>query len=391
MKNLYNLYTKMSDVKINRNSKLPIMSVKYTEDANQWENEPELMLARGIVIDNKGKIVAKPFTKFFNYNQLAYGLETGAYSKAFINKYTGWPNSKIVSVTNKLDGNLAFLSTYNGKLMGFSGSSTEGPITQAFFKKVMNTLTPSLKEELTNFLVNKTLVFEYINEKLAQHIISYSNEEAYVIGLINNDTFEEIANKQTLANISNHYGLKLVEFLPLNNKTDVFNYINSVKNKEGVVVAFANGLKLKIKTPEYLKSRGISNLIVGTNTSIIRSMLASINSGEIDDVLPYLPPRSEALYNKLNSVKTQYENLENISSILNHISNNMTEVRYHNWQLVNSVIKSTIFANTNLVTLIMNGYSNGVLNTSKIIQQMFSSETETTNLLKISSKECTLF
>lgn len=124
-------------------------------------------------------------------------------------------------------------------------------------------------------------------------------------------------------------------------------------------------------------------MIVGTNTSIIRSMLASINSGEIDDVLPYLPLRSEALYNKLNSVKTQYENLENISSILNHISNNMTEVRYHNWQLVNSVIKSTIFANTNLVTLIMNGYSNGVLNASKIIQQMFSSETETTNLLKI--------
>ena len=233
MKNLYETYTKMNDVRINHNSTLPIMSVKYTEKATEWEKEPELMLARGIVIDTQGNVVAKPFTKFFNYHQLK---NVNKYSAEFIQQHSNWPNSKIVSVTNKLDGGLAFLSTYNNQLMGFSGNSTESKFSSSFLSEVKNQLTPAKEQELTKFLTNKTLVFEYINESLVKHVIRYNHSGAYVIGLIDNTTFKETANYEALNEVASHYGFNLVQFLNLTTKDEVLNYINNVKNKEGVVV-----------------------------------------------------------------------------------------------------------------------------------------------------------
>ena len=82
-------------VKINKHPYLPISIINYTPRANfrkgVWSDE--LLIARGLVVDNYGAIIGRPIPKFFNDYEIT-------------------PPIGDFEVTEKMDGSLITMSLY---------------------------------------------------------------------------------------------------------------------------------------------------------------------------------------------------------------------------------------------------------------------------------------
>lgn len=325
--NLYEAYQQIENsVSIKHDSSKPIVSIKYKDNVIDWENHL-LLMARGLVIDEAGNIIAKPYNKFFNYNQLDYLRQSNLNklpeevinrlktqhipSESFIDEYSGWNESeKIVAVGNKLDGSLMIVSSYQGKLFTAAGNSTEGKMTQLFMKSLLDTVAENKIQDLINYLTNRTLLFEYINSELDPHVISYNYVGIKLHGMVNNITGEQVSDKDSLQKIADEFGFELVEFYDnLNTKAKILDYVHNAKNKEGVVVTFANGKKLKVKTPAYLNLLYGPSILYATKISqqVQKFIVHSVVNNDIDDLLPIVTPQLSKEIQRINRLNSQLE------------------------------------------------------------------------------------
>lgn len=90
---------------------LPLRILNYTEKA-QYERawDAVTLTCRGLIVDTAGKVVARPFTKFFNYSEHPDGT---------------FDLTAAVTVTDKLDGSLGILyPTPDGHAVATRGSFT---------------------------------------------------------------------------------------------------------------------------------------------------------------------------------------------------------------------------------------------------------------------------
>lgn len=82
-------------------------SDKAAVDGESWNN-PAVLNSRGLIVDNFGEVVARPWKKFFNYNQPQAGeLDYQA----------------PVEVTDKADGSLVIVAPYQGTPSGLIAST----------------------------------------------------------------------------------------------------------------------------------------------------------------------------------------------------------------------------------------------------------------------------
>lgn len=101
-------------------------SIKYKHSGQNFEKNPLLLIARGLVLDKNGKIIARGFDKFFNLNELndRYEFDENGnpiegkrrFSEKFIKERATLGDIKdndFITVTEKRDGSLILLSTYN--------------------------------------------------------------------------------------------------------------------------------------------------------------------------------------------------------------------------------------------------------------------------------------
>ena len=181
-----------------------------------------LIQCRGLVLDDKGRVVAKPFKKFFNIEE---------------NKHI--PSDEFV-IHDKLDGSLGILFCYEGEwIMASRGSFTSDQAVKA--QEILDNTTG------WKCVVNKnyTYLFEIIYKE-NRIVIDYGDDEKLVLlGLVSNlDGVEYTADciKQDVFEIPYQYNYSNVECL----KTQ--NYVN----KEGFVVTYNNGQKVKVKLDWYL-------------------------------------------------------------------------------------------------------------------------------------------
>jgi RNA ligase len=87
-------------IRINNHPTLPLKIIGYTEKAqfdNEWNEVTKQ--CRGLVVDDKFNIVARPFDKFLNYGQNQ--------ADVFLKNYA-------VEVTDKMDGSLGIIFEYAG-------------------------------------------------------------------------------------------------------------------------------------------------------------------------------------------------------------------------------------------------------------------------------------
>ena len=249
---------------------LPLTIWNYSEKVqydNLWDNIT--LQTRGLVTDNNGNIVARPFRKFFNIEE---------------NKHS--PTSDF-DVYEKMDGSLGILFNYEGEwVMVTRGSFTSDQAVKGF--EMLQ------KYDYQKLHKGYTYLFEIIYDD-NRIVVKYDYEDLILLGMINTETGYEVdlygeGNDVRLKNLITNLEFKVVR------KYDGINDYSVLKgmikdDEEGFVVRFSNGDRVKIKGEEYLK---LHKLMTNISTTSVWEMLS-----EGKDVLELLKDVPDEFYDKI--------------------------------------------------------------------------------------------
>lgn len=236
---------------------------------------------RGLVTNSEGKIIARPFKKFFNYEE---------------HKPEDIPNEDYV-VYEKLDGSLGILFNYKNEWI----LATRGSFTSSQAIKGRELLE---KYDYNRLHPDYTYLFEIIYQE-NRIVCSYDFEDLILLGMIHTDTGNEInINNNSdedirFNNMVNNLGFKIVTLYKTWGESYDLLKEEISKDKEGYVIRFKNGFRMKIKGDEYKRLHRIL-----TNMSN-RDIWEYLKEGKpLDEILDKVP---DEFYNWVKKTK---ENLE---------------------------------------------------------------------------------
>lgn len=212
-------------IKINKHPEADLYIYNYTQNAQFDKVWNEVTLAcRGIIMDGNQNIVARPFPKFFNLDEQE-GIEI--------------PKTSF-EVYDKMDGSLGILYWIEKKPY----IASRGSFTSEQAIKATEMLHSTYKEVWKHLDTSKTYLFEIIYPE-NRIVLDYGSTEALVLlGIIDTQTGAELPLEDI--------GFPMVE------KYDGIKDITTLKslekdNKEGFVIKFENGFRLKVKFNEYVR------------------------------------------------------------------------------------------------------------------------------------------
>lgn len=230
-----------------------LVGFKYTTNtvySGDWD--PVTLYARGIVFDkDTGKVLAYPFEKFFNFGELVDDQGNLTTIAQDVIAHQGYDNllrdisTQRFRVMDKLDGSLGIMF-WTGKkwLIKTAGSFDSEQAIWANNWAVDNI-------DVTKLDKNCTYMFEIIYDEDV-HPIKYDFEGLVLLGINDNTTMKE---KPLTDIVHTAFELKInhAEVLEFSKFLEVLTYAKKLPNtKEGVVVTFDNGFKVKIKGDEFL-------------------------------------------------------------------------------------------------------------------------------------------
>ncbi len=260
---------------------LPLTIWNYTEKVQYESLWDEVTLAtRGLVTDSSGRVVARPFKKFFNLEET---------------KHT--PTQEF-EVFEKMDGSLGIVFLWEGRVV----YATRGSFASDQARWMSNWADRyNFSEVLAE---GYTYLFEIIYPE-NMIVVNYGGESRLVLlGVIKTDTGEEISWDE----LSTFEGWDLVE------RYDGISDYNLLKgmvksNREGFVVRFSNGSRVKIKGEEYLR---LHRIMTNLSTTAIWEVLSG--GGDILSTLVDVPDEfydkihqySNKLVDKYNKIEDEY-------------------------------------------------------------------------------------
>lgn len=219
MKNILEGYVAKGLLYSQSHPTLPLTIYNYT-DKVQWEGlwDDITLMSRGLVVDNLGNIVARPFKKFFNLSEGRTEV-TDSYD-----------------IFEKLDGSLGILFFYGGKwILASRGSFTSEQAKKG--KKLLDKYC-----DYSELDKNNTYCFEIIYPE-NKIVVEYNGFEGCILtAIFNTETGEE---KPTYGHLC---AKKFNIDTPLNKLHEVIK-----ETDEGYVIRFSNGERCKIKGAEYLR------------------------------------------------------------------------------------------------------------------------------------------
>jgi hypothetical protein len=214
---------------------------KYVKAERLWDDLTEI--ARGLVIDKEGYIVARTIPNFFNFEEV---------------ESTVIPENETFEITEKMDGSLGLLFFYNDEWI----FASRGSFSSDMSKKAVEIFS---KKKYYPLDINYTYIYEiiYIENTI---VVNYGDtEDCFLITAINNHNGFEPKRSELV---------KLFPKIPLVNLLDVskISYRDSselfmilrdldLDNKEGFVVRFENGLRIKLKFSNYFKKHYLRTVI----------------------------------------------------------------------------------------------------------------------------------
>ncbi len=231
-----------------------LLGFKYTTNtvySEDWDNVS--LHARGIVFDYAtGEVLARPFDKFFNLGEMI-NVETGELKPiaGYVKQHLGFDNlsgdykHQKFRVMDKLDGSLG-IAFWTGvdwyvKTAG-SFESDQAKWANDWFDMLIN---PSVLDK------SKTYLFEIIYDE-DKHPIEYDFEGLVLLGIVDTQTGIEEPLSEILR-VAKELNIRHAEVLEFTDFDEVVKYAKALpKTKEGVVITFENGFKLKVKGDEFL-------------------------------------------------------------------------------------------------------------------------------------------
>jgi len=189
-----------------------------------WDNIT--LQCRGLVTNSKGEIVARPFKKFFNYEE---------------HKPEDIPNEDYV-VYEKMDGSLGILFNYENEwILATRGSFTSPQAIKG--KEILD------RHDISAWRKDNTYLFEIIYPE-NRIVVDYKGEEKLVVlGAIHTETGEEIPDSSLFWTQDSGFEVVTI-YKTWGEPYDLLKQEIS-KDKEGYVIKFKNGFRMKIKGEEY--------------------------------------------------------------------------------------------------------------------------------------------
>jgi hypothetical protein len=214
-----------------RHPTLPLLIYNYsrtTQFSGIWDDIT--LNCRGLVLDLEGNVIAKPFPKFFNYEE----------HTAENSKLPPIPNESF-EVYEKMDGSLGIFFHYEGEWH----MATRGSFTS---EQAIKGMEIAKKYNYDRFCVpGFTYLFEIIYPE-NRIVVDYGKEERLVLlGIINPKgeelPYEEIADDGW--DIVMKYKTWGEDWETLKKEIS--------KDNEGYVIRFSGGMRMKIKGDEYVR------------------------------------------------------------------------------------------------------------------------------------------
>ena len=232
---------------------------KYTAQAiysGTWNRVT--LHARGHVFNvSSGKCVLRPWDKFFNYSELV--LPDSSFTPTYRasaaegmlfpqnednEKLQGYLGHFIA--TDKLDGSLCIAGQVDGAPM----ITSSGAIHSDHSEWSRNWL------ECHNILDKFEPGFTYMFETIADvflHPIKYDYEGCILLGIIDNATGQELPFDY-VEHTAREWGIATPQRVDVTSLADAQKFVAGLPaNKEGIVITFENGFKVKMKGEEFLK------------------------------------------------------------------------------------------------------------------------------------------
>jgi RNA ligase len=245
------------------------------------------LMCRGLITnDITGEIVARPFPKFFNWEE---------------HKENEIPNEPF-DVFTKEDGSLGIVFKYNGNWMiasrgSFISEQAEWANNFFFFNdELQSHVENSFKDEYT-YLVE-------IVYKSNRIVVDYGDYEGLIL----------LSAIETLTGVELPYDelLKYSHFFYVVKRHDGVRDFKKLKsmvgnNEEGFIIRFKSGLRMKIKGDEYVR---LHRILTNISTTDIWETLKS--GGDLEEMLQMVPDEFDAwVRDTIKDLVIRFENIRN--------------------------------------------------------------------------------
>ncbi len=278
-------------INVNKHPKTDLFIYNYSQKAqyeglwNEWT-----LACRGLIMDKNHKIVARPFKKFFN-------LEESPEASVALTPRGGIISGEILTneafeVYEKMDGSLGILYWADNE----AHIATRGSFVSEQSQVATEMLHTQYAKTIPLLDKSKTYLFEIIYPE-NRIVLDYGSERKLVLlAIIDTETGTE--------NKLQDIGFEVVK------RYDGLNDLSKLKqleedNREGFVVKFKNGFRVKVKFNEYLR---IHRIVTQVSTLNIWEYLK-----EGQDLLPILDRVPDEFYDWVKSTHSQL--LEKYSEI----------------------------------------------------------------------------
>ncbi len=265
---------------------LPIRIYNYTPRCQySWKWTKETINCRGLILDDKDNVIARPFPKFFTYDQYK-GLRNyvhNLYGVKYKDMFTG-----PFTTTYKIDGSLGILWEYEGQ----RGIATRGSFTSEQAVRGTSLLT-SLNYPFDTELYTYLFEIVYPENRI---VVDYGDKEELVfLTAINKDSGMDDIEEQN----KYHWYLDLpsVQSVYFANIDNVLSCESS--DGEGFVLLFDNGIRVKHKFSEYIR---LSRLMTGLSVQSILELLKHKQS--VEELLSVVP---DEFHDWIQSIVTEFK------------------------------------------------------------------------------------
>jgi RNA ligase len=285
--NILNDYLEKGLVVKNDHPTLPLSIYNYSRTCqyeSKWDDITKM--CRGLILDKEGNVVAKAFDKFFNYEELTLNdIPEGSFE-----------------VFEKLDGSLGILFWYQGKwILASKGSFISDQSIKG--REILNN-----KYNVEVLPKGYTTVVEIIYPE-NRIVCDYGeDEELVVLSMISNANGKELDYNSMLS-------INEVSGFPTIKKYDGITDYDTLKsqingNREGYVIRFKNGFRMKIKGEEYVR---LHRILTGFSNVDIWEYLK--DGKDLDELLDRVPDEFDLwVKNTVKDLNKQFWEIQSSSA-----------------------------------------------------------------------------
>lgn len=244
-------------------------------------------MARGLILDAFGRVIARPFEKFFNLSELTgKGIEPD------------W--TRPFDVYEKMDGSLGILYQYNGQIPMIA---TRGSFTSEQAKAATDVLWE--RYDHVPFNPALTYLFEIILP-WNRVVVDYGDmTDLVLLAIIQSENGWEFPYRSVKA-FGDKYGIPVVERYDIESHADIAKLERA--NAEGVVVHFPGWRRFKIKWDDYVR---LHRILTGVTK---RNVWDALRAGGLDplwseqvpeEFREWLDKTVQELYNERDAIQSE--------------------------------------------------------------------------------------